>query len=288
MNSPEIAGNTRVILQLAHPSAHVRAPQAFNRHFAKHGIPAVMLSADVPPADLNAMLTGVRGWRNLAGLGITMPHKVSAARLLDRLHPTAELVGAVNTVKREPDGTLVGAMFDGVGFVDGLRAAGHHPSGRRSLLIGAGGAGRAIAFALAEAGVTDLTIANRTPATAEKLAREVNAAHPTCTAAGGTAEGHGYELVVNATSLGMRTGDPLPLDPATMSPGTVVAEVVMRPDVTPLLLAAEERDCTAHRGRHMIDAQIRRVCAFLDLQTGTDVAADERRTITSSDEEHRP
>jgi shikimate dehydrogenase len=194
-----------------------------------------------------------------------MPHKVSAARLVDRLHPTAALVGAVNIVKREPDGTLVGAMFDGVGFVDGLRAAGQDPSGRRSLLIGAGGAGRAIAFALAEAGVTDLTIANRTAVTAENLAVDVNTAYPTCTVVGGAADGHGYELVVNATSLGMHAGDALPLDPATMSPGTLVAEVVMRPDVTPLLRAAEERGCTAHRGRHMIDAQTRRTCAFLDL-----------------------
>lgn len=165
-------------------------------------------------------------------------------------------------------------MFDGVGFVDGLRAAGHDPAGRRSLLVGAGGAGRAIAFALAEAGVTELTIANRTPATAENLAREVHAAYPACRAVHATAEGNGYDLVVNATSLGMHAGDPLPLDPATIAPGTVVAEVVMRPDVTPLLLAARERGAATHRGRHMIDAQIRAVCGFLGLRPPAAVAAE--------------
>jgi shikimate dehydrogenase len=263
-----IDGSTRIILQLAHPSAHVRAPHAVNRHLAQHGVPAVMLSADVAPDDLAALIAGVRGWRNLAGLAVTMPHKVSAARLVDRLDPTAQLVGALNAVKREPDGTLVGAMFDGLGFVAGLRAAGHHPAGRRTLLIGAGGTARAIAFALAPAGVTRLTIANRTATLAQRLAAEVHSAYAGCAVTTGPADGDGYDLIINATSLGMRATDPLPVDPATLSPTAVAAEVVMSPDRTPFLVASEARGCATHPGRHMIDAQIPLLCEFLGLRPG--------------------
>ena len=159
-------------LHLAHPSAHARTPQVMNAEFARRGVDAVAVSADVAPGDLGGFVRGLRGWRNLAGLSVTMPHKEALASHVDELAGPATLIGAVNVVRREPDGRLVAANTDGSGFVIGLREAGHDLSGRRVLLAGAGGAGRAVAFAVAEAGVTHLTIANRTTTRAERLARE--------------------------------------------------------------------------------------------------------------------
>jgi shikimate dehydrogenase len=125
-----ITGATRVYLHLAHPSAHARTPQVMNAELARRGVDAVAVSADVAPADLGGFARGLRGWRNLAGLSVTMPHKGSLAAHVD------ELIDAVNVVRRESDGRLVATNTDGQGFVIGLREAGHELAGRRVLLTG--------------------------------------------------------------------------------------------------------------------------------------------------------
>ena len=174
----EITGATRVYLHLAHPSAHARTPQVMNAEFARRGVDAVAVSADVAPGDLGAFTGGLRGWRNLAGLSVTMPHKEALTPHVDALAGQAALIGAVNVVRREADGRLVAGNTDGQGFAIGLRGAGHQLSGRRVLLAGGGGAGRAVAFTVAAAGAASITIANRTAARAERLASEVAAAYP--------------------------------------------------------------------------------------------------------------
>jgi shikimate dehydrogenase len=133
----------------------------------------VAVSSDVAPADLPALVRGLRGWRNLAGIGVTMPHKEPIAALCDEVVGLGKLIKSVNTIRREPDGRLIGANTDGSGFLAGLRQAGYDPAGKRTLLVGIGGAGRAIAFSLAEAGVADLTLSNRTVAKAQAVAAEV-------------------------------------------------------------------------------------------------------------------
>ena len=173
-----ITGATRVYLHLAHPSAHARTPQVMNAEFARRGVDAVAVSADVAPADLGGFARGLRGWRNLAGLSVTMPHKEALAAHVDALAGPAALIGAVNVVRREADGRLVATNTDGQGFVIGLHKAGYKLSGRHVLLVGAGGAGRAVAFAVAGAAAACLTIANRTAARAERLARDIAASHP--------------------------------------------------------------------------------------------------------------
>lgn len=173
-----ITGATRVYLHLAHPSAHARTPQVMNAEFARRGVDAVAVSADVAPDDLGGFARGLRGWRNLAGLSVTMPHKEALAAHVYELIGAAALIGAVNVVRRESDGRLVGANTDGQGFVIGLYKAGHELAGRHVLLAGAGGAGRAVAFAVAGAGAAVLTIANRTAARAERLARDIAASYP--------------------------------------------------------------------------------------------------------------
>src|SRR5439155_21016909 len=120
----EITGATRVYLHLAHPSAHARTPQVMNAEFARRGVDAVAVSADVAPGDLGGFVRGLRGWRNLAGLSVTMPHKEALASHVDELAGPATLIGAVNVVRREPDGRLVAANTDGSGLVIGLLDAG--------------------------------------------------------------------------------------------------------------------------------------------------------------------
>jgi shikimate dehydrogenase len=264
-----ITGATRVYLHLAHPSAHARTPQVMNAEFARRGVDAVAVSADVAPGDLGGFARGLRGWRNLAGLSVTMPHKEALTAHVDELAGPAALIGAVNVVRRETDGRLVAANTDGQGFVIGLHEAGHELSGRRVLLAGAGGAGRAVAFAVAGAGVAGLTVANRTAARAERLARDITASYPAVAVAVAVAAGPpdpaGHDVVINATSLGMRPGDPLPVAVSRLAPGTLVCDIVTRPEQTRLLDEAAARRCVPHPGLPMLAGQVDLILDFLGL-----------------------
>ncbi|MGY1706732.1 shikimate dehydrogenase family protein [Geodermatophilus sp. SYSU D00697] len=262
---PAVDGTTRLCLMLAHPSGHLRAPQAFNKWFAAAGVNALMVAADVRPEALAAFVAGLRGWANLAGCAVTVPHKEAVVPLLDDLADSAARTGSVNTIRREPSGRLVGATFDGLGFVAGLRVRGHEPTDRRVGLVGAGGAGRAIAFELARSGVAALVVLNRTSERAERLAAEVRRVHPGLPVSTDPGELAAVDVVVNATRLGLDPDDALPLDIGALRPGALVADIVMQPDTTALLAAAEGAGHPVHRGRYMRDAQVEPSVRFLGL-----------------------
>jgi shikimate dehydrogenase len=194
-----------------------------------------------------------------------MPHKEPIAALCDEVVGIARLVGTVNAIRREPDGRLVGANTDGSGFRAGLEQAGYSPTGKRVLLIGVGGAGTAIAFSLAQAGAREIALANRTAAKAETVAAKVAEAFPGTKTGAGAADPTGFDIVINATPLGMGATDALPLDVSKLAAETVVAEIVMRPERTRLVEEAERRGCRVHLGLPMLTCQIEEVITFLGL-----------------------
>lgn len=254
----EITGHTRLYGILADPVAQVKTPQVMAEVFARHGVDGVLVPMQVAPDGLRQVVDGLRRMKNFGGFIATMPHKPAMLGLCDVIEGDGARIGAVNCVRREEDGRMVGAMLDGIGFVTGLRHAGIDPSGRRILLAGAGGAASAIAFALAEAGAEALTILNRTAVRAEDLAARVAAAYPSCATSGTGAAGDvgGYDLIANATSAGLRAGDPLPLPVSALHAGQVVAEAIMEPAETPLLAEARARGATVHPGLPMLRCQI--------------------------------
>jgi shikimate dehydrogenase len=252
-----ITGKTKLYAILADPISHVRTPEVFNERFARDGSDAVLVPIHVAPEGLPAMLAALRVMKNLGGVIVTVPHKTAVVSLCDELGEAARIIGAVNAVRREDDGRLVGDNFDGTGFLAGLRLQGYEPAGRRVLLLGAGGAAAAIAFALASAGVAQLTIANRTRSKAEELVERLVKFVTACHIAAGDADPTGHDLVINTTSLGMKPDDPLPIDVTLLSPDMTVAEIIMKPETTPLLAAAKGKGCPVHYGRHMLDQQIR-------------------------------
>jgi len=258
-----ITGNTRLFGIVADPVDQVRTPQVLNRLFEQRGHDAVLVPFHVGADGLPRIFEAFRQIRNLGGFIVTVPHKVEALALCDEIEDAARAIGAVNTIRREPDGRLVGGMFDGIGFVAGLKARGHDPAGRRVLLLGAGGAAAAIAHALALAGVGSLTIANRTLSKAREMAERIAASAPGVRVEAGVADPSGYDMVVNATSLGMRPDDPLPLDVAKLSSGTLVAEIIMKPEMTALLGQAQARGCPVHLGRHMLEEQAALMAGFM-------------------------
>ncbi|MCM5571568.1 shikimate dehydrogenase [Burkholderiaceae bacterium FT117] len=259
----EITGHTRIYGILADPIHHVKAPQLMNPVFEAQGFDGVMVPIHVRPEDLGTVLAGLRAQQNFGGFVATVPHKTAMLAHCDELTDAARAIGAVNIVRRLPDGRLRGGMLDGDGFVAGLRSHGIEPAGLSVYLAGAGGAASAIAWALAEAGVSRLTVYNRTADKARQLVDRVAKAGPGVHMAVGTPDPYGHDLVVNATSLGLREDDPLPLDAARLQPGQLVAEIIMQPEETALLKAAKARGCRVHYGKPMLACQIELMAAFM-------------------------
>lgn len=259
----EITGKTKVMFVLAHPIGHVRATAVLNAHFARAGHDIAASPLHVHPSDLEEVLRAIRRMRNVIGFGLTIPHKIAALAYLDSLTPEAEAAGASNFVRRNADGSLTGHNTDGLGFVAGLRAHGVEPHGLRVLQIGAGGAGHAVAAALAAEGVGALHIVNRDRRRAESLAGRLRSFYPGTTISTNAIGAGEADLIVNATSLGMKPDDPLPCDLDRAGPQQVVAEVVMTPPETRFLALAATRGCRTVPGRAMLDAQMDLVTRFL-------------------------
>ena len=258
-----ISGRTRIVVILADPVGHVRTPAAINAHFAAIARDAVMVPLHVLPEDLATTVDTLRRMRNLGGIVVTVPHKEAIARLCDDLTDEARIVGAVNAIRRHADGSLTGGQFDGEGFVAGLHAAGHDVRGKRVWMTGAGGAAAGIGFALLRHGVATLGIHNRTAARAEALVARLRTAFPLGAIASAGPDPAGKEIVINATSLGLKPGDALPVDAALLTPAMLAAEVVMDPDITPFLAAAARAGCVTHGGLPMLMEQIPILAEFV-------------------------
>ena len=259
----DITGTTRVYGVIADPIAHVRAPMVFNPLFEERGIDAVLVPLHAPTDQLEAVLNGLKAQLSFGGMAVTVPHKLRIMELCDEVCRQGRLVGAVNAVRFDSQRRMIGDNFDGAGFVAGMRTEGHEVTGRSVLQLGAGGAGRAIAFALADAGISRLVLHNRTRAKAEELAAAVTAAYPEIPVSVGAADPDGCEIVVNTTSAGLHDNDPLPIDAEFLHSGLLVAEIIMIPERTRLLESALSRDCKIQFGRHMLDKQIDLIGEFL-------------------------
>ena len=266
-----IDGETRLFGVIGDPIAQIKMPGLINPIFAELGGNILAVPLHVSADGLASAWQGFRHLRNLIGFAVTLPHKANAARLSDRLELSAKRAGVANCIRREPDGWMTGELFDGLGFVGGLTAEGHTVKGREIFMVGAGGAASAIAFALADAGAKRLIIANRTRAKAEALAEQLNTAFNRPFATVEEADPAGFSIVINSTSLGLDPSDSLPVDVERLSPGTLVAEVIAKPEVSKLLEAAAARGCKIHSGIHMVRHQVRETVRFVSNRQHCDV-----------------
>jgi len=259
----DVSGKTKLYGIVADPIGQVKAPEMMRKVFEQRGIDGVLMPMHVAPKDLSAFTQALRGIQNFGGMVVTVPHKTTIGVLLDEITAAARTVGAVNIVRREPDGRLFGDILDGRGFVAGLRLHGIEPKGKKILLAGAGGAANAIAFALAEAGATQLAVYNRSADKVRAMFARLAPVYPQVELVLGTRDPQGYDLVVNATSLGMASADPLPLDANLLSAAQTVAEIIMAPALTPLLAAAQARGCRIQYGAPMLACQIELMADFM-------------------------
>lgn len=273
-----ISGKTKVVAHLGYPTESFKAPMIYNPWFDKHGVDAVVVPMGVKPEDYRAFLPLVFRLSNIAGALVTMPHKVTTMELLDEASTTAQVAGACNAVKLDADGRLVGDMFDGEGFVRGVLRKGRRLDGASALVVGSGGVGSAIAASLAKAGVARLGVFDAYAPMMDGLADRLRAAYPSLEVVTGAKDPAGYDVVVNATPLGMKEGDPLPMDVERIDPATFVGEVVMKTEITPFLAAARARGCAYQIGTDMLFEQIPAYLEFFGFGSTT---AEELREVAT-------
>lgn len=253
-----ITGRTAVAGVIGHPVAHSLSPVIHNAGFASLGIDWVYIALDLAPNRAQAGLDGMRAF-GVKGLSVTMPHKTEMARLVDHITPEARRLESVNTLKLGDDGRITGYSTDGDGLVSSLQAAGIDVAGRSVVLLGAGGAGRAVLDALVRHGCSHVDIINRTMDSAVAAAALAPAR---CRAVAGD-DRHAVaaafdrgDVVVNATSVGMgrSADDPAasPVEASWLKPEQVVVDLVYHPRRTALLRVAERAGCTTVDGLGML------------------------------------
>jgi shikimate dehydrogenase len=258
-------GSTRLYAIIGDPVAQVQAPTLMNAMFAQRGVDAVMVAVHVTPGHFDSVVTGLQQIGNFDGLLITVPHKIAVLQHADHAGPAAQLAGSANALRREPDGTWLCDNFDGAGFVAGLRRAGHEPAGKIVALVGAGGAGAAIAAALVQAGVGRLSITDADAGKASALAGRLDAHTSGAVRACATAALDHAEIAINATPMGLRPADPLPFEPQALPGGALVVDIIMKPAETRLLQVAAARGLATHPGLPMLLEQAELYWRFFGL-----------------------
>lgn len=252
----KITGKTKIFYMIAHPIDHVRSPEVFNPWFSENGVDAVMIPVHYRPDDFEAVWESLRMTANLGGFMVSVPHKEKTYQLCDSREETAELVTAVNAVKRDENGHLTGANFDGPGFMAGVMTGPEEVTGKSVLLVGAGGAGASIGFSLAKAGGSRITISDIDGGRAEELAGRIAARFSNIDVRAGSNDVRGYDIVVNATPCGLHPEtDPIPIETDQLTPDMIVADIIMKPRVTPLLAKAIAIGCDVRYGGGMLDMQ---------------------------------
>ena len=264
-----INGHTRLIAHIGDPTHAFKAPMIYNPYFEHRGINAVVVPMGCPSPDYPDFLRQLFRLSNMAGALITMPHKVVTTDLVDIVSPAARIAGACNAVRRDDDGRLLADMFDGEGFVRGVRRKGVIIEGARVLIVGSGGVGSAIAASFAMSGVGELAVFDVRAESAKALADRLRAHAPAVRVQSGSNDPEGFDIVVNATPMGMEPGDPLPMDVDRIDARTFVGEVVMRETMTAFLRAAEARGCRYQVGTDMLFEQIPAYLEFFGFPSTT-------------------
>src|SRR5215212_5078067 len=249
----QLSGATRLFPIIGDPIKYVESPIRLTRTFEERGYNGICVPMQVAADDLDAAMAGLSASRNVDGILVTMPHKFTAFAHCTTSSERAKMLGVVSVIRRNPDGTWHGDMLDGLAFVKAQQDHGAEPEGARVLLVGAGGAGSAIAIALLEAGVGELVICDADEsrvATLLQLLSELGEGRVSA----GPPNPTGCDLVCNATPMGMEDGDPLPVDTELLSSSMFVGDVIAGHGVTPLLEAAEAAGCKTANGGHMVEA----------------------------------
>lgn len=259
-------GETRLHFIVGDPIAQVKSPASLTAILNARRINAMVLPVQVAAADFPAFMAAARAMRNLDAIIVTVPHKIAALGFCDAASERARFAGSANVLRRREDGTWIGDNTDGQGHLDGIAARGFDVAGKTALLVGAGGAGSAIAYEILARGAAHLRVHDVDAARRDRLVARLAERFPG-RASAGDGDPEGVDLVANATPLGMRPGDPLPVDPRRLEAAQFVSDVVTKPEIPALIAAARALGCGTMPGTAMFQAQAE---LLVDRITGRD------------------
>ncbi|KAA0549335.1 shikimate dehydrogenase [Bacillus sp. BGMRC 2118] len=233
------------------PISHSMSPLMHNTAFTHHGLDARYMAFHVTPERLSSAIEGLKGL-NIGGINVTIPHKVTVMKYLDEIDQLAKQIGAVNTIVNKK-GKLIGYNTDGIGFVNSLKPLLQEKKlqNQSILLIGAGGAARAIYYSLVAEGCTTVDVSNRTIVNAELLTKG-NPCSNAITIHDAEQQLHTYDIIINTTSVGMypQTNE-LPIQIDHIKTGAIVSDIIYNPLETRLLIEAKQRGAITQNGIDM-------------------------------------
>jgi shikimate dehydrogenase len=262
-------GSTRIIAHVGYPTTTFKSPMIYNPWFGKRTINAAVVPLGVKSEDFARAFPEICRFTNFHGALITMPHKIAVIGLIEEVSTAVKVAGSCNAVRRDGDGRLFGDMFDGEGFVRGMARHGRSLKDKKVLVVGSGGVGSAIAASSAAAGAAEIGLYDVGQAAMEALAGRLKQNYPRLKVSIGSNDPGGFDVVVNATPLGMKAGDPMPIDVSRLSPSTYVGEVVMKQETTAFLAAARARGCETQIGIDMLFEQIPAYLEFFSFPSAT-------------------
>jgi len=254
--NPAVTGRTLIIPLIGHPVEQVQTPGPMNRWFDEHGIDAVVVAMDIRPERVGSFFDVLKATENCVGCTMTMPHKQAAFAAADEVTERARRAKAVNIIRRSASGKLVGDMTDGKAMVAALK--GHEISipGCNVLIVGAGGAGTAIAHAIAEEGTASLTIVERDRMRQRALLADLSRFYPNLAVFDRLPADRTIDIAINASPTGMQPNDPYPYPPEELGSASIVADAVTKPAVTRWLTEAARHGTKIQTGEEMALAQV--------------------------------
>ena len=255
-------GRTRLYPLLGDPIIYARSPDWLSKHMAKRGMNMISLPMEVPDGALAVVMAGLAATKNVDGLSLTMPHKITGYAHCATVSETSRMLGVISAIRRNKDGSWHGHTTDGDAFVKAQIDNGAKIEGVRVLVLGAGGAGSAIVISMLEAGAAEVVVNDVDPARARRIVDLLQAKVGQRVRVGSN-DPTGFQVVSNATPMGMADGDPLPLDPARLAPGMFVGDVVAGHGETALMKAARAAGCRTADGDAMVVAVLDVMCDFV-------------------------
>ena len=262
-----LRSTTKIFGCIADPIDHVKAPTLFSSVFARNNIDAVMIPLNVEDKNLGVLIDGLKNLKNFLGLTVTIPHKVNILNFCDDLDIEASQTGAVNWIKFE-NGKVLGRNFDGVGFVQGLKSKNITLANKSVCLFGAGGAGMAISFALLKNNIKKLKVVNRNPKKLKNLIDRLKKYFPDTLIESDNFFNYKIsdcDIIINATSLGLKNNIELPFDVKKTKRNSLIAEIIMEPEETELIKEAKKNKNQVILGRLMLESQIDLAARFFNL-----------------------
>ncbi len=259
-----VNGKTRILGIVGDPIEQVRSPEMITWEMQQRGMNAIMVPLHVRAADFDDVMPHLLRLQNLDGLVFTIPFKSKALAYAQALGPQATQVGAINALARHPQGHLVGEIFDGLGCVEGFRRRGLRLRDKRILLMGLGGAGSAIAAAVAGEQPSFLQLFDLDAERSERVAALVHRISPATQVAIAAPCIEGIDILMNASPVGMLEDARLPLSVSSLPSEMLVFDAIVKPEQTPLLALAEACGCTVVRGREMMRGQMAKLVDYFN------------------------